>query len=102
MDPLSRYAALLRSLPDKPVTHPKQPVLVSLSEHLGAPTGLSVDANNLVAWAINQNLLSATAQWKLRETFSAWEQNKPTRSQVATFIEWLACEVKPVARPEPR
>lgn len=99
MDPLSRYAALLRSLPDKPVTHPKQPVLVSLSEHLGAPTGMSVDASSLLTWAINQGLLSATAQWKLRETFNAWETNKPTRMQVAQFIEWLAQEVKPAANP---
>ncbi len=95
MSPLERYAALLRSLPDKQVAHPKQPVILSLSEHLGAPSGFSVDATSLMTWASSQGKLSASVQWKLRETFSAWDTEKPTRIQVAVLIEWLAHEVKP-------
>lgn len=93
MSPLGRYASLLRSLPDKVVTHPKQPVLVSLSEHLGAPQGMSVDANGFITWAAAQGLVSATVQWKLRETFKTWESTPPTRMHVAALIEWLDKEI---------
>ncbi len=94
MSPLERYAALLRSLPDKQVPHPKQPVILSLSEHLGAPSGFSVDAASLLTWATSEGKLSASVQWKLRETFAAWDAEKPSRSQVAVLIEWLAHEIK--------
>ncbi len=98
MTPLTRYASLLRSLPDKTVAHPQAPVLVSLSEHLGAPSGLSMDASSLVQWASERKLLSASAQWKLREVFQQWQKSPPKRSQVADFIDWLAGEVSPVAQ----
>ncbi len=99
MTPLGRYASLLRSLPDKVIAHPKQPVLVSLSEHLGAPPGISVDAAGFLAWASTQGLISATVQWKLREVFRGWEANPPKRTQVAELMEWLNSEIperKPV------
>ena len=94
MTPLGRYAALLRSLPDKPVLHPTQPVLVPLSEHIGAPAGLSVNAVTLVEWGVKAGKISASIQWKLRETFTAWEKDKPTRTQVATFMDWLDGNLK--------
>jgi hypothetical protein len=68
-------------------------VLVSLSEHLGAPHGMSVDANGFIAWAAGQGLLSATVQWKLRETFQGWEAAAPTRHGIAALIEWLDKEI---------
>jgi hypothetical protein len=49
-------------------------------------------------WAISNKLLTATAQWKLKETFAQWEREKPTRSQVASFIDWLAAEVTPTTK----
>jgi hypothetical protein len=90
MNPLARYANLLRSLPDKQVPNPSQPVLVSLSEHLGAPTGLSVNVNGLLDWAVNNQKLTATTLWKLRDTFAQWDVRKPTRHQVAELLDWLA------------
>ncbi len=87
--PLSRYAALLRSLPDKPVPNPRQPVLVSLSEQLGAPTGLSVNVSALLEWAGSEGKLTASTLWKLKETFTGWDKDRPTRHQIADFLDWL-------------
>jgi hypothetical protein len=88
--PLTRYASLLRTLPDKPVPNPRQPVLVSLSEQIGAPTGLSVNVNGLLDWATAQRQLSPSTLFKVRETFEIWDQKRPTRHEIADFLEWLA------------
>ena len=90
MNPLLRYSKLLRSLPDKPVPNPKQPVLVSLSEYLGAPTGLSINVEGLLDWAANEGKLSPTTLWKLRQTFGGWEDRRPTRHQIAELLDWLS------------
>ncbi len=91
--PLHRYARLLRSLPDTPVPNPHQPVMVALSEQLGAPTGLSVNAQGLLDWAVDAGGLTASTLWKVRETFRGWEARKPTRHEVAGLLEWLADNV---------
>lgn len=88
--PLLSYAGLLRSLPDVSVPNPRQPVLVSLSEHMGAPPGLSVNADALLDWAGKQQRLSPSTLWRLRDTFRAWDVQRPTRHQVASFLETLA------------
>ena len=90
MSPIQRYARLLSSLPDTTVPNPRQPVLVALTEQLGAPTGLSVDLNSFLEWAAQDQKLSPSTLWKLRETFAAWDQNRPTRHQVAKVLDWLS------------
>lgn len=89
MSALQRYARLLSSLPNTTVPNPRQPVLVALTEELGAPTGLSIDLNSFLDWAAQSQKLSPSTLWKLRETFAAWDQSRPTRHQVAETLQWL-------------